>query len=417
MARLIQQLTEAKIRTLTAGLHHDGAGLYLQIKPGGARSWIYRFRLNARTRDMGIGSLADVGLVRAREKAAAARTLVAQGIDPIEHTRAQATIPAAPKRHSSPTFEDVAEAYMADRLKRLRSGVHRDQWQQTLRDYAYPIIGNMPVNAIETNDVLAVLRPHWESKCETMARLRGRIERILARATVEGLRRGANPATWKGHLQEALPPRSEVQPVVHFRAMDFQDVPAFMVELGRIGTMSAISLRFLILTAARTGEVTGARWSEIDWNERTWTVPAARTKANREHVVPLSTGALAILREVELLRSSADDFIFPGRNGMAQASMTLLMLLQRRMGRSATNHGFRSAFRDWCGDEADIPRELAEQSLAHTIRGTTERAYRRKTAVARRGKVMQGWCDYCLPPSTATIVDIERARQERITAA
>ena len=158
MARLIQQLTEAKIRTLTAGLHHDGAGLYLQIKPGGARSWIYRFRLNARTRDMGIGSLADVGLVRAREKAAAARTLVAQGIDPIEHTRAQAVIPVAPKRHSSPTFEEVAESYMADRLKRLRSEVHRHNWRQSLLDYAYPIIGKMPVNEIETNDVLAVLK-------------------------------------------------------------------------------------------------------------------------------------------------------------------------------------------------------------------------------------------------------------------
>ena len=269
MARLVQRLTEAKIRRLTKiGLHHDGAGLYLQIKPRGAQSWIYRFRLNSRTRDMGLGALADVSLVRAREKASAARALVNDGIDPIEHTRAQAIIPVAPKRHSSPTFEEMAEAYMADRLKRLRSGVHRDQWQQTLRTYAYPVIGNMPVSAIETNDVLAVLKPIWESKCETAARLRGRIERILARATVEGLRRGANPATWKGHLQEALPPRSEVQPVKHLRAMDYQDVPAFMAELGQIGTMSAISLRFLVLTAVRTSEVTGARWNEINWHEQ-----------------------------------------------------------------------------------------------------------------------------------------------------
>jgi integrase len=200
------------------------------------------------------------------------------GIDPIEHTRSQAIIPAAPTRHLSPTFEEVAESYMADRLKRLRSEVHRHQWRQTLVDYAYPVIGKTPVNEIETNDVLAVLKPIWESKCETAARLRGRIERILARATVEGLRRGANPATWKGHLQEALPPRSEVQPVKHFRAMDYQDVPAFMVELGQVDTMAAASLRFLILTAARTGEVIGARWNEIDWNERTWTVPAVRAK-------------------------------------------------------------------------------------------------------------------------------------------
>src|SRR5262249_29932106 len=315
MARLIQQLTEAKIRTLTAGMHHDGAGLYLQIKPGGAQSWIYRFRLNGRTRDMGLGALAGVSLVKAREKASAARALVDDGIDPIEHTRAQAIIPAAPKRHSSPTFEEVAESYMADRLKRLRSEIHRHQWRQTLQDYAYPIIGKMPVNEIETNDVLAVLKPIWESKCETAARLRGRIERILARATVEGHRSGPNVAAWRGHLQEALPSRSEVQPVKHFRAMDYQDVPAFMAELGQIDTVAAASLRFIILTAARTGEVIGARWNEVDWNERTWTVPAVRAKTKRNHVVPLSAGALAILREIESLRSCADDFIFPGRDG------------------------------------------------------------------------------------------------------
>src|SRR5215470_4448796 len=331
MARLIQKLTEAKIRTLiNIKLHPDGAGLYLQIKPGGARSWIYRFTLNGRTRDMGLGALTDVSLVKARDKASAARALVKDGIDPIEHTRAQAIIPAAPKRLSSPTFEEVAESYMADRLKRLRSEVHGHQWRQTLVDYAYPIIGKMPVNEIETNDVLAVLKPIWETKCETAARLRGRIERILARTTVEGHRSGANPATWRGHLQEALPPRSEVQPVKHFRAMDFQDVPAFMSELGRIDTIAAASLRFLILTAARTGEVIGARWNEIDWYEIKWTVPAVRAKTTRNHVVPLSTGALAVLRGMGPLRSSADGFIFPGRKGAGLSCMTLLALLQRR---------------------------------------------------------------------------------------
>jgi integrase len=417
VARLIHKLTEAKIRTLTEiKLHPDGAGLYLQIKPGGARSWIYRFTLNGRTRDMGLGALADVSLVKAREKAGDARALVNDGIDPIEHTRAQAVIPAAPKRRSSPTFEEMAESYMADRLKRLRSEVHRHQWRQTLQDYVYPIIGKMPVNEIETNDVLAVLKPIWESKCETAARLRGRIERILARATVEGHRSGANPATWRGHLQEALPSRSEVQPVKHFRAMDFQDVPAFMVELGRIDTVAAAGLRLLILTAARTGEVIGARWHEIDPKERTWTVPAARAKTGRDHVVPLSTGALAVLRGVEPLQSPADDFIFPGRKGAGLSCMTLLALLQRRMKRAVTAHGFRSAFRDWCGDEGDVPRELAEASLAHVVKDTTERAYRRKTAVERRRAVMQQWCDFISPPATAEVVNIGEARR-RATAA
>jgi integrase len=418
MARLTHQLTETKIRALTeVGMYHDGAGLYLQVRPHGAQSWIYRFRLNSRTRDMGLGSVADVGLVRAREKAAAARALVNDGIDPIEHTRAQATIPVAPKRHLSPTFEEVAEAYMADRLKRLRSESHRRQWQQTLVDYAYPIIGKMPVNEIETNDVLAVLKPIWEIKCETAARLRGRIERILARATVEGHRSGANPATWRGHLQEALPTRSEVQPVKHFRAMEFRDVPAFMAELCQIDTIGAVALRFLIFTAARTGEVLGARWSEIDWTEKTWTVPATRAKTNRDHIIPLSTGALAALREIESLRGLSDDFIFPGSNAKALSCMTLLVLLQRRMNRAATVHGFRSAFRDWCGDEGEVPRELAEASLAHVIRNQVERAYRRKTAVERRRGVMQKWSDYILPPAPTEIVNIEEARRGRATAA
>ena len=202
--------------------------------------------------------------------------------------------------------------------------------------------------------------PIWEAKCETAARLHGRIERILARATVEGLRRGANPATWRGHLQEALPARSEVQPVQHFRAMEFRDLPAFMVELCQIDTVGAAALRFLILTAARAGEVLGAQWPEINWTENTWTVPAIRTKANRDHIIPLSTGALAALREVEPLRGVSGEFVFPGSKGRGLWSTTLFVLLQRQMSRAVTAHGFRSAFRDWCGDEGDVLRELAE---------------------------------------------------------
>jgi integrase len=418
MARLIHKLTEAKIRTLTAiKLHPDGAGLYLQIKRGGARSWIYRFTLNGRTRDMGLGALTDVPLVKAREKASAARALVDDGIDPIEHTRAQAVIPAAPKRNSSPVFEEAAESYMADRLKRLRSEHHRHDWRQSLQNYAYPIIGKMPVNEIETNDVLAVLKPIWESKCETASRLRGRIERILARATVEGHRSGANPASWRGHLQEALPARSEVQPVQHFRAMDFQDVPAFMSELGRIDTVAAAGLRFLVLTAARVGEVLGAQWSEIDWTEKTWTIPGIRTKSARDHIIPLSTGALAALREVEPLRGVSGDLVFPGSKGGGLWSTTFLVLLQRQMNRAVTAHGFRSSFRDWCGDEGDVPRELAEAALAHAIRDTTERAYRRRTAVELRRAVMEKWSSFILPPKPTEVVNIEEARRGRATAA
>ena len=417
MARLVDQLTEAKIRNLTAlGLHADGRGLYLQIHHGGGRSWIYRFTLNGRTRDMGLGPLAEINLVAARAKATAARTMRDSGLDPIEHTSSQRAAVQAPA-FAGLTFEEAAEAYMADKLKRLRSDVHRHQWRQTLEAYAYPIIGKKLMAEIETSDVLAVLKPIWETKCETAARLRGRIERILARATVEGHRTGANPATWRGHLQEALPKRSEVQPVVHHPAMEFSDVPGFMVELCKRVEVSAAALRFLILTAARTGEVTGARWCEIDRAEKIWTVPAVRAKTGRDHVVPLSTGAVAALREVEPLRDLSAGLIFPGRNQKGLSQMTLLALLQRRMKRDVTVHGFRSAFRDWAGDEGEVPRELAEASLAHVVKDTTERAYRRRTAIERRRKVMQQWCDFCLPPSSGEVVDMQKVPQRSTAAA
>ena len=262
-----------------------------------------------------------------------------------------------------------------------------------------------------------MLRPIWEDRCETATRLRGRIERILARATVEGHRTGANPATWRGHLQEALPTRSEVAPVVHHPAMDFGDVPAFMAELCKRSEISAAALQFLILTAARTGEVIGGHWNEIDSQNRTWTVPRERAKTGRQHVVPLSTGAVAVLRQMEVLADVGNGPIFPGKTGAGLSQMTLLALLKRRMKRNFTVHGFRSAFRDWCGDEAAIDRDLAEASLAHVVRDATERAYRRKTAIERRRAVMQKWCDYCLLSSAATVVDNCAAQRKALSVA
>jgi integrase len=352
----------------------------------------------------------------ARAKAAEKRALVARGVDPIEQAAAtRASEIEAACRPRGMTFEQAAEDYMATKLKRLRNEVHRRQWRYSLETFAYPVIGLMPVAEITTQDVLKVLRPIWETKCETASRLRGRIERILARATVEGHRTGANPATWRGHLQEALPSRSEVAPVVHHPAMDFADVPAFMAELCQRNEVGAAALRYLILTVSRTGETIGARWPEIDRQARTWTIPPERSKTGKAHIVPLSTGALAVLREMEPLRDVGSGFIFPGIKGAGLSQMTLLALLQRRMKRDVTCHGFRSAFRDWCGDEAEVPRELAEASLAHTLPDATERAYRRRTAVEKRRKVMQAWCDYCTG-GPATIVDIANARRE-VTAA
>ena len=405
MARLIEQLTEAKIRKIcTPGLYADGRGLYLQIRAGG-RSWIFRFTLNGRTRDKGIGALADIGLIAARAKAADCRALLAKGIDPIEQAKAERTAGfvtvAGP---SGPTFRETADKYMDEKLRRLRSEVHRKQWRYTLETFAYPIIGDMPVATVGTSDILTVLRPIWETRCETASRLRGRIERILARAAVEGLRTGSNPAQWRGHLKEALPERSEVSPIVHHPAMKFSDVPAFMSELAARTEVSAAVLQFLILTAARTGEVTGATWPEIDWHEQIWIVPADRMKAGRMHVVPLSTGALAALQTMQPLRDIGGGFVFPGRNSRGLSSMTLLALLQRRMNRHLTVHGFRSSFRDWCGDVNGAPREIAELALAHVVGDDTERSYRRGNAIEKRRELMQQWSDFCLQPPTSTAV-------------
>ena len=302
-------------------------------------------------------------------------------------------------------FREAAEEYMDEKLKPLRSDKHRAQWRFTLASYAYPIIGDMDVAAIETPHILQVLRPIWQTKCETAMRLRGRIERVLARAAVEGHRKGINPATWKGHLQEAMLSPSEVRTVVHHPALPVADIPAFMVDLDARKELSAAALKYLILTATRTGETTGAKWSEIDRGAATWTIPGARTKSGRDHVVPLSTGALAVLHEMELLKGADDDYVFRGRAGSGIAITTMLALLQRRMGREdLTCHGFRSTFRDWCTDVAAVPQEIAEAALAHLVKDQTERAYRRGTAVERRRRVMQDWCDFCEGQPNSTVV-------------
>jgi integrase len=411
MAKSIEQLTEKKIRSFVEpGLYPDGRGLYLQIRHGGAKSWIFRFTRKGRTRDKGLGSLVDVGLMLARSKAAQARALLVQDIDPIQQAKAERqTLPITRDRYLPPgrAFREAAESYMAEKLKRLRNAVHRAQWRFTLETYAYPVIGNMDVAAISTPDILRVLRPIWETKCETAMRLRGRIERILAREAVEGRRIGINPAVWKGHLQEAMPSPSEVSTVVHHPAMPIGDLPAFMADLGARTELSAAALKFLILTASRTGEVTGARWPEVDLNVKTWTIPASRYKTGREHVVPLSAGALAVLNEMAPLKEQNDSFIFSGRSGGELSQMTMLMLLQRRMGRSdCTVHGFRSTFKDWAEDVACVPREISERCLGHVVKSKVERAYRRGSATERRRDVMEKWYQFCSGFPSATVVPL-----------
>ena len=320
MARTLYRLTDKILRNLAApGYHADGGGLYAQVSRAGTKSWVYRFTLKGRSRDMGLGSVRSVSLAEARTKAAECRALLAKGIDPIEQGKAERkTEPSSP---TGPTFRTFAEQYMTARADTWRNAKHADQWRSTMATYVYPVIGDMPLAIIDTPDILRVLEPIWADKSETASRVRGRIERILAAASVRGYRPAANPATWVGHLREALPPKQKSTP---FAALPYTRIPAFMEALRERDGVGAAALEFAILTAARSGEVRGARWPEVDEIARAWTVPAERMKAGRPHVVPLSDRALAVLDAMKPFRDLAGGFIFPGmKHGRPLSDMTL----------------------------------------------------------------------------------------------
>jgi len=410
----------------------DGGGLYLQIAPGGSKSWLFRFTLAGKAREMGLGSTGEpprgISLAGARLAAAEARSLLRQGVDPIKH-RGNALRRAAAERAKAAanTFRSVAETMIEAREAGWRNHKHRQQWRNTLATYAYPIIGEMPVVKVGTEDVLRVLRPIWTEKPETALRLRGRLERVLAYASAMKLREGENPAVWRGHLSEALasPRRIEGKVPGHHPALPWQHAPLFMADLRGRDAMAARALEFAILTAARTGEVLGARWREVDLNSAVWIVPAERMKAKREHRVPLSPAALAMLRAVLPLSTGAESHIFPGQQrGHGLSQMALLMLLRRmnaqnegkpirwrdaRTGEPITAHGFRSTFRDWCGEASHHPADLAEAALAHVNRDKTEAAYARGDLFAKRAALMADWATYCSKPP-ADVVPMSAVR-------
>ena len=393
----------------------DGAGLYLQVGITGTKSWLFRYKVGGRTRVMGLGPAGDgkgaVSLAAARIAVTEARGQLRLGTDPIESRTAELQRRQAEQaRANAHTFQAVAEAMLDAREQGWRNPKHRQQWRNTLATYAYPIIGHMPVRDVGTVEVLLVLKPIWIRTPETASRLRGRIERILAYARALGLREGENPATWRGHLAEALPPprRIEGKAPRHHAALPWQQVQAFMTQLATIEAVSARALAFAILTAGRTGEVIGARWAELDIDEATWSVPAERMKAKREHRVPLSQAALDVLRAVQPLARGGESFVFPGvRAGKPLSSMSMLMLLRRmnpgnvpvwadgRTGVAITAHGFRSSFRDWCGEASNHGTDLAEAALAHVLRDKTEAAYARGDLFTKRTALMADWADFC----------------------
>jgi integrase len=408
-ARGRNKLTAVRVRAAKHGisesgrpyakLYADGGGLYLRADPSGAKSWVFRYAIAGRQRDLGLGSAADFTLAEARERALAARKLVADGQDPIEakaeHRRAAAVTSA-----TAMTFQACAEAYIAVHSAGWRHPKHISQWPNSLATYVYPIFGALPVQAIDVGLVMKVLEPIWQVKTETASRVRGRIEAILDWATARGYRQGENPARWRGHLENLLPARSKVRRVERYSALPYPEIADFMAELRQCEGVAARALEFTILTAARTGEVIGARWSEIALEARLWTIPGSRMKAGREHRVPLSEPAMAVL--LGLRREG--DRPFPISN------MAMNMLL-RRMGRGdLTVHGMRSTFSDWCAEQTNTPSEVREMALAHVVGDKVEAAYRRGDLFEKRRALAEAWAGYCSGHVVDNVVSIAGPR-------
>ena len=403
MAREMERLTALRVEKLKSegspkpGMYADGGGLYLRVTPEGARNWVLRYMIDRRPRWMGLGPLSLYGLADARSKALDARRQRHEGIDPIEARRAA----RARQRFEAAkaiTFKQCAEAYIKAHGAAWKNEKHAAQWPSTLEIYAYKVIGKLPVQAVDTGLVLKVLEPIWMEKPDTSSRLRGRLESILDFAKVRGYREGENPARWRGHLDKLLPAPSKVREVEHHAALPYAKLPAFLIALREQEGIAAEALEFLILTAARTGEVVGARWSEIDFLDKVWVVPAPRMKAHREHRVPLSPRALAILREMQELRSDdkLDSFVFPGRKpGLALSNMAFLMLLRRMERGDLTAHGFRATFKTWTSERTSFQNEIAEAALAHFIGNKVEQAYRRGDLFEKRRRLMQQWATFC----------------------
>jgi integrase len=373
---MANHLTARKVETAKTGKYSDGGNLYLIVSKTGTRKWVLRFTWRGRAKEMGLGSAASVPLTDARENAASARRKIARGLNPIDERKRDGGIP---------TFGEVADDVRKTLSAGFRNEKHKAQWKLTLETHAASLRAR-PVDTIATDDVLAVLRPIWTTKAETASRVRGRIEKVLDAAKAKGLREGENPARWRGHLDHLLPRPSKLARG-HHAAMPYEDVAVFIGKLRKREAPSALALELCILTAARTGEILGMRWSEIDLDKKIWTVPAERMKAGREHRVPLSQRAVAILRKLEELK--VGDFVFPGQKSKSPFSGRVLQMVLRNLGvKNATVHGFRSSFRDWAGNVSNFPREVTESALAHVIGDKAEQAYRRSDALEKRRKLL-----------------------------
>lgn len=378
----------------------DGGNLYLQASVGkdGSfnRSWVFRYEFDGARHDMGLGPVHTLGLADARERARELRQKIKAGIDPLDAKREakRERLAKNAEQAKAVTFKACADMYLDAHSDGWKNPKHRAQWRSTLETYAYPVMGNLAVSDIDTSHVFKTIEPIWKQKTETAKRLQSRIENILGYATVRGFRTGDNPARWRGHLKALLPARGKIQKVKHHPALPYLDAPAFMAELRDRQSMSARALELTILTAVRTNEAIGATWEEIDLKGKTWTIPASRMKADREHRVPLSDRAVEILEGIP----RQGRYVFSGAHkGQPLSNMAMLELL-RGMRPGITTHGFRSTFRDWAAETTAVPNHVVEMALAHAIGDDVEKAYRRGDLLAKRTRLMKLWADYCGKP-------------------
>lgn len=411
MPKKVVEMKPLAVSQLAApGLHFVGGvnGLAMQISQTGSRSWILRYADGKKRREMGLGSYPGMGLGDARRRANEEREKLDKGIDPILDRRI-ARSALKMKRLAAITFEKAALAYMDAQESSWSNPKHAQQWRNSLESYAYPFIGSLLVADVNQNNVLAVLEPIWKTKTETASRLRGRIEQVLDWATVRGYREGLNPARWRGHLDKLLPSPKKIAAVEHHAALPYSETGAFMAALRAQSGMGARALEFGILTAARSGELRGATWAEIDLPARRWVIPKDRMKANREHRVPLSDEVVEILTALPKLADS--EFVFCSPRGGQLSDMALTAVL-RRMNVNAVPHGFRSTFRDWAAECTNYPNEVAEMALAHAVGDKVEAAYRRGDMLEKRALMMSDWAAFCARDSshTAAVVPINTKR-------
>jgi integrase len=394
MARQIHRLTAIAVKgEKRPGLYSDGGGLYLRVSPAETKSWIYRFALNKKKRDMGLGPYPLISLAEARVEAERCRKLCFMGIDPIEQRDKQKYKLQADAAKTQ-SFKSCAEKYIRSHSVGWKSPKQAPQWENSLSSYAYPHFGELPVQAVDIALVMSALEPIWAEKPETASRVRSRIEAVLDWAKARKMREGENPARWKGNLDALLPARSKVRRIKHFEALPYHDMPKFMTQLREQASGSSLGLELLILTACRTGEIRKAVWDEFDLGRKLWTLPPERMKAGREHRVPLSDYALAILNKLKIHERSK--YILPGRDQSRPISdMTFLKILHRMGHKGLTVHGFRSTFRDWAAEQTDYQGEVAEMALSHAVGDKVEAAYRRGDLFDKRVQLMEDWAAYC----------------------